>query len=128
MLRKKDGTEFDGAYKLVDDGKYVNLKLVINEDKEEIGICPRCKNKVVENIKSYNCINKECNFTIWKEQKYPPVKLTKANIKSLLNGKEILIKNLINKAGKGYEAYFILNDDGKYVNLKLSRFNNPSKK
>lgn len=127
-VKKKDGTEFDGAYKLVDDGKYVNLKLVINEDKEEIGICPRCKNKVVENIKSYNCVNKECNFTIWKEQKYPPVKLTKANIKSLLNGKEILIKNLINKAGKGYEAYFILNDDGKYVNLKLSRFNNPSKK
>lgn len=127
-VKKKDGTEFDGAYKLVDDGKFVNLKLVTTEDKEGIGICPRCGNKIVENIKSYNCINKECNLTIWKEQKYPPIKLTKVNLKSLLNGKEILIKNLINKAGKEYEAYFILNDDGKYINLKLSRFNNPNKK
>ena len=127
-VKKKDGTEFDGAYKLVDDGKFVNLKLVTTEDKEGIGICPRCGNKIVENVKSYNCINKECNLTIWKEQKYPPIKLTKVNLKSLLNGKEILIKNLINKAGKEYEAYFILNDDGKYINLKLSRFNNPNKK
>lgn len=127
-VKKKDGTEFDGAYKLVDDGKFVNLKLVTTEDKEGIGICPRCGNKIVENVKSYNCINKECNLTIWKEQKYPPIKLTKVNLKSLLNGKEILIKNLINKAGKEYEAYFVLNDDGKYINLKLSRFNNPNKK
>lgn len=91
-VKKKDGTEFDGAYKLVDDGKFVNLKLVTTEDKEGIGICPRCGNKIVENVKSYNCINKECNLTIWKEQKYPPIKLTKVNLKSLLNGKEILIK------------------------------------
>ncbi|MSS61500.1 type IA DNA topoisomerase [Fusobacterium sp. FSA-380-WT-2B] len=127
-IKKKDGTEFDGVFKLVDDGKYVNLKLITNEDKDEIGKCPRCGNKVIENIKSYNCINKECHLTIWKEQKYPPVKLSKTNIKSLLSGKEILIKNLINKDGKEYEAYFILNDDGKYVSLKLNRFNNPNKK
>lgn len=127
-IKKKDGTEFDGVFKLVDDGKYVNLKLITNEDKDEVGKCPRCGNKVIENIKSYNCINKECHLTIWKEQKYPPVKLSKTNIKSLLSGREILIKNLINKDGKEYEAYFILNDDGKYVSLKLNRFNNPNKK
>lgn len=105
----------------------------IKIEKESIGTCPRCGRSLYENEKSFYCSgysNKEnpCNFTIWKEQKYPPVKLNKSNIKALLNGKDILLKNLINKAGKKYEAYFNLVDDGKYVNLKLTRFNNPNKK
>ena len=105
----------------------------IKIEKESIGTCPRCGRSLYENEKSFYCSgysNKEnpCNFTIWKEQKYPPVKLNKSNIKALLNGKDILLKNLVNKAGKKYEAYFNLVDDGKYVNLKLTRFNNPNKK
>ena len=105
----------------------------IKIEKESIGTCPRCGRSLYENEKSFYCSgysNKEnpCNFTIWKEQKYPPVKLNKSNIKALLNGKDILLKNLVNKAGKKYEAYFNLVDDGKYVNLKLTRFNNLNKK
>ena len=129
-LRSKDGKEYEADFKLKDDGKYVNLTILPKEStKEIIGICPRCKRNIYENEKSFYCEGykdeeNKCNFSIWKEQKYPAVKLTKADVKDLLNDKDILIKDLYSKSGKKYSAYFKLKDDGKYVNLEISNFFN----
>ena len=126
-LKSKEGKEYEADFILSDDGKYVNLKRASVENKEIIGICPRCGRNIYESEKSFYCEGykaeeNKCNFSIWKEQKYPPVKITKANAKALLNGKDILVKGLTSKAGKQYDAYHTLLDDGKYVSLKFTKF------
>ncbi len=132
-LKSKEGKEYEADFILSDDGKYVNLKRASVENKEIIGICPRCGRNIYESEKSFYCEGykaeeNKCNFSIWKEQKYPPVKITKANAKALLNGKDILVKGLTSKAGKQYDAYHTLLDDGKYVSLKFTKFAENKKK
>lgn len=134
-LKSKAGKEYEADFKLKDDGtKYVHLELVPKENIiEAIGLCPRCGRNILESAKSFYCKGykdeeNKCNFTLWKEQKYPSVSLTKGMAKSLLAGGEILIKNLKSEKGKFYDAYFGLTDDGKYVNLKMTKFANNKKK
>lgn len=132
-LKSKEGKEYEADFKLKDDGKYVNLERVAFADSREvIGTCPRCGKNIYEGDKAFYCEGykdePKCGFTLWKEQKFPAVKITKANAKSLLNNKDILIKGLKSKAGKDYDAYFTLVDDGKYANLKMTKFADTKKK
>ena len=132
-LKSKEGKEYEADFILSDDGKYVNLKRVSVENKEIIGICPRCGRNIYESEKSFYCEGykaeeNKCNFSLWKEQKYPSTKITKANAKALLSGKDILVKGLTSKAGKQYDAYHTLLDDGKYVSLKFTKFAENKKK
>lgn len=88
---------------------------------------------ILEGTKSFYCEGykdegNKCNFTLWKEQKYPSVTLSKGMAKALLSGGDIQIKDLKNKQGKSYSAYFGLDDDGKYVHLKMTKFANEKKK
>ena len=133
-LKSKEGKEYEADFKLKDDGKYVNLEIVPRETKKEvIGICPRCGRNIYESEKSFYCEGykdelDKCTFSIWKEQKYLFIKLTKTDVRDLLIGKDILVKNLYSKSGKKYDAYFKLEDDGKYVNLKMTEFADTKKK
>lgn len=132
-LKSKEGKEYEADFILSDDGKYVNLKRASVENKEIIGICPRCGRNIYESEKSFYCEGykaeeNKCNFSLWKEQKYPSTKITKANAKALLSGKDILVKGLTSKAGKQYDAYHTLLDDGKYVSLKFTKFAENKKK
>ena len=126
-LKSKEGKEYEADFKLRDDGKYVNLeRIAFANSREVIGVCPRCGKNIYEGDKAFYCEGykdeSKCTFAIWKEQKYPATKITKANAKTLLNGKDILIKGLISKAGNEYSAYYTLKDDGKYVNLERTKF------
>lgn len=132
-LKSKEGKEYEADFRLKDDGKYVNLERVAFADSREvIGTCPRCGKNIYEGDKAFYCEgykeDPKCGFTIWKEQKFPATKITKANAKALLNNKDILVKGLKSKAGKDYDAYFTLVDDGKYVNLKMTKFADTKKK
>ena len=132
-LKSKEGKEYEADFILSDDGKYINLKRASVENKEIIGICPRCGRNIYESEKSFYCEGykaeeNKCSFSIWKEQKYPSVKLTKANVKALLSNKDILVKGLVSKAGKSYDAYHTLVDNGKYVSLKFTKFAENRKK
>ena len=64
-----------------------------------------------------------CKYSVWKEDKYLKergIKLSKANIKSLIAGKRILAKDITRKDGKGtYNANIYLEDTGTYVNYKF---------
>lgn len=112
----------------------IKIEKVVKEDTREIiGTCPRCGRNIYESEKSFYCEGykaeeNKCNFSLWKEQKYPSTKITKANAKALLSGKDILVKGLTSKAGKEYDAYHTLLDDGKYVSLKFTKFAENKKK
>ena len=39
-------------------------------EREALGICPRCGSPVYEGKKNYYCSNKECIFTMWKNDRF----------------------------------------------------------
>ncbi|MCQ2507329.1 MAG: DNA topoisomerase 3 [Dorea sp.] len=39
-------------------------------DRKPIGKCPACGSPVYEGKKNFYCANKECNFSLWKENRY----------------------------------------------------------
>ncbi|MBU3173306.1 type IA DNA topoisomerase [Clostridium estertheticum] len=102
------------------------------------GICPKCGKRVVENEKAYSCEatrTKECNFTLWKEDKFwsgKKKKLTNAIAKDLITKKKAMVKGFksTKKEGDTYDALVMLSEDAenKYWNLKLSFDDLPKKK
>lgn len=84
--------------------------------KESIGICPRCGSSIVEGKNGYGCSGYRdgCKFVIWKKPKLSFMSkstITTNDAKKLLEGKKVLKKNLLSKAGKKFEAYIYLEDD-----------------
>ncbi|MCD8214454.1 MAG: DNA topoisomerase 3 [Clostridiales bacterium] len=100
-----------------------SMKDFFNE-REVIGICPRCGNNIYEGKLNFYCGNKDCTFTLWKENKFFSSKkksITKPVAAALLKNGKVRFKDLYSeKTGKTYEAYIILDDSGgKYVNFKI---------
>ncbi|WP_336160105.1 type IA DNA topoisomerase [Fusobacterium polymorphum] len=99
------------------------------QEKETIGVCPKCGNPVYEGEKNFYCSGYKagCDFKLWKKIKVfnqKEVTITKQDAKTLLNKGKILITGLTNKAGKKYKANFKLEVSDKYVNLSLDSFVN----
>lgn len=100
--------------------------------REVIGVCPRCGRDVIEGRKAYGCIGYKCDppckFTIWKDNKLlesQGKRLTKTMVKSLLKSGKCHVKGLTSaKTGKKYDADFLLDDTGTWVNLKMEFSNN----
>ena len=112
------------------DHKKVETK-VIEDNKEIIGKCPTCGSFIHENQKSYYCSNyKEgCKFNLWKDSRYfdQTLKITKEKAKKLLKGEKAKFK-LKSKTGNDYEAYFTIEINKDYVNLKRGDFVGSKKK
>ena len=77
-----------------------------SSNNETLGKCPKCGNDIAYGKFGAYCTNK-CGFTFGKAY---GKELTKTQIKTLLNGKKILMKGLTSKSGKTYDAY--LTPDG----------------
>jgi DNA topoisomerase-3 len=81
-------------------------------EKKSLGKCPRCGGEVYEGRKNYYCGNykgdKICNFTLWKD--ICATTITTADAAALLAGKQTKIKKCSSKAGKEFNAKFILID------------------
>ncbi|PNP92557.1 DNA topoisomerase III [Listeria newyorkensis] len=108
--------------------KNADLASLFMEEKEVIGKCPRCESEVHEFHKAFGCVNKDCGFVMWKNNKFFTLKkkeLTKRMAKTLLEkGKCKVTKLYSEKTGKTYDANVILDDTGdKYVNFKLEFLN-----
>lgn len=90
-----------------------------NYEKPALGICPLCKNKVFEGLKSYFCsqINKEpkCVFIIYKSAFGTTINQKDALM--LLSGKTTPVKTLKSKAGKPYKASIKYNLNTKKLEL-----------
>jgi len=92
--------------------------------KEIIGLCPRCGKNIYEGKTNYYCEGgRECNFVIWKEDKFFTNKkkpLTKPMVKAFLEKGRIKAAGLYSeKTDTTYTAYILLDDTGQYVNFKL---------
>ena len=94
-------------------------------EKTEIGKCPRCKSPVYEGKKNYYCSNKECGFTMWKNDRFFEERKTTFTQKiaaALLKSGKVKVKKLYSpKTGKTYDGTVLLADTGgKYVNYKVT--------
>lgn len=131
-LKKIDGiATYDAFIKIVKNGDFYNIRFA---DKEEIpvtdfGVCPRpgCGKKILESDKAFYCSGikdqDKCFYAVQKSNKFLSdrgIHITKANFKSLIAGKKILIKDIKKKDNSGhYNAYLYLEDTGTYVNYKM---------
>ncbi|RCW41578.1 type IA DNA topoisomerase [Paenibacillus prosopidis] len=89
-----------------------NIKLSLFSNIEEVGTCPICGKPVIEGSKGYGCSawKEGCKFTIWKEHRN--VKLREKQVRDLLEGKEILVKDILpsQDGKKPYDVYLKLKD------------------
>ena len=99
-------------------------KALFAPKREEIGQCPRCKSPVYEGKKNFYCRNRDCTFSIWKNDRFFERKkkeLTATVAAALLSKGKVSMKGLYSeKTGKTYDADVLLADTGgKYVNYKI---------
>jgi len=105
------------------------LQGLFTPPKKALGICPWCGKNVYESKNSFYCENKECDFVIWKDNRFfsnSGKKLTVDLITQFLKNGRAAVTGLRSKNGKLYNADILLSDayphgaDGKrYVNFKL---------
>ena len=96
------------------------------EEKPSIGKCPRCGSPVHEGRKNFYCSNRDCAFTMWKNDRFfeeRKVTFTPKIAAALLKSGKINVKGLYSpKTGKTYDGTVVLADTGgKYVNYKIER-------
>ena len=108
------------AYPFLSDADKGRFK----SEKPEIGKCPRCGSPVYEGKKNYYCSNKECIFTMWKNDRFFEERKTAFSAKiaaALLKSGKVKIKGLYSpKTGKTYDGSIVLADTGgKYVNYRV---------
>lgn len=98
-------------------------EVLFPQDKEVIGKCPRCSGNVTESGKGFFCENKDCQFALWKNNRFFEAKkrkLTKEVAKRLLaDGKVKLTGCYSERTGKKYDAVVILDDDGKRTSFMM---------
>lgn len=94
------------------------------EEKPSIGKCPRCGCPVREGKKNYYCSNRDCTFTMWKNDRFfeeRKVTFTPKIAAALLKSGKANVKGLYSpKTGKTYDGTVVLADTGgKYVNYRI---------
>ena len=99
-------------------------KKLFAPEKEVIGTCPRCGQPVYEGKKNYYCSNKECIFTMWKNDRFfeeRKVTFTPKIAAALLKSGKVNVKKLYSpKTGKTYNGTIVLADTGgRYVNYRI---------
>lgn len=96
-------TDLVKTYKIIEDAE-----VLMHPVLEEIGICPCCGQHVVERQKGYSCESRECNFVLWKQNKFFEAlgkKMTKQIASKLLsNGKATLKGCKSKKTGNTYDT------------------------
>ena len=112
FMREIDGmiTELIGTYKIVEDAE-----LLMPPSTEKIGICPSCGQQVVERQKGYSCENRQCNFVLWKQNRFFEAlgkKMTKQTATKLLSDGRVALKGCKSKkTGKSYDTTVVMTVD-----------------
>lgn len=85
---------------------------------EVIGVCPWChKHNVIETPKTFTCEDRECGFTLWKENYYfdnfqKKNAVNKTFVKNIIKNGEAQVKGLYSKKkDKKFDAYFKVEKD-----------------
>lgn len=87
--------------------------------REPVGICPRCGKNIYEGKNNFYCESgiEKCGFSIWKEDKFLKDSVTAEKAVKLLNGEPVKMR-AVSRDGRVFEAEYVLEDTGRYVNLK----------
>ena len=105
-------TELVRTYKIIEDAE-----VLMHPVLEEIGTCPCCGRHVVERQKGYSCENRQCNFVLWKQNRFFEAlgkKMTKPIAVKLLSGGKVALKGCKSKkTGKTYDTTVIMTVDEK---------------
>jgi DNA topoisomerase-3 len=93
-------------------------------ETEKLGICPRCGGAVVERKLSYCCSVRDCNFALWKDNRFMQsigLSFTKKVAVALLKNGAYKAKGLVSKkTGKSYDAMIRLVENGeKYPGYQM---------
>lgn len=99
---------------------------------DTIGICPRCGGAVVERKQSFSCAERDCDFALWKENKFMQsigLSFTRKVAEALINKGSYLAKNLVSKkTGKKYAARIrMVENGGKYPGYDMEFVNDRKK-
>jgi hypothetical protein len=105
------------------DAEKVKVEL-FKQEKNVIGLCPRCKSPVYEGKKNYYCSNRDCLFSMWKNDRFfegRKITFTQKIASALLKDKKAKVKNIYShKTGKNYDGNVVLYDtEDKYVNYRI---------
>lgn len=105
------------------DAEKVKAEL-FKQEKTVIGVCPRCQNPVYEGKKNYYCSNRDCNFSMWKNDRFfedRKIVFTPKIASTLLKDKKVKVKNIYShKTDKTYDGNVVLCDTkDKYVNYRI---------
>ena len=97
---------------------------LFKQEKTVIGLCPRCKSPVYEGKKNYYCSNRDCLFSMWKNDRFfedRKITFTPKIAVALLKDKTVKVKNIYShKTGKTYDGNVVLSDTkDKYVNYRI---------
>ena len=77
-----------------------------------IGNCPQCGEELHNIGKGYACPNKSCDFVLWKTVAHKAISDTQLK-KLLERGKTDLIKGFKSSKGNDFNAYLVLDENGK---------------
>lgn len=131
---KLSKSTFDEMIKLfivsmINDNKTANDSLVgkfksQSHERTSIGKCPRCGQAVYEGEKNFYCSNRECQFVLWKDNRFfseKKKKITKKIAEDFLRDGKSKITGLYSpKKDTKYDATVVMEDTGeKYINFKL---------
>lgn len=97
-----------------------------NDDREVLGLCPRCNRNIYENSKSFSCsgwkCKPKCTYSLWKDDKILTEKgivLTTKDAKALIANNQIKVTSQANDQGQTRDYILSLEENGQYLNYKL---------
>ena len=107
-LKNKEGKSFDAAIVWSSEEKKTSFSF----DSDPVGICPKCNTPVIKMGKVFKCKTENCNFVIFSEC-CGKLLTEKDAIDLLLKKKTRVIKGMIGKSGKKFDAAIVLTEDFK---------------
>ena len=106
------------TYKVIEDAE-VLMKPV----QEPMGNCPCCGKSVIEKSKGYFCDSKQCNFALWKNNRFFDSlgkKLTKQIAEKLIKDGKAKLKGCKSaKTGKTYDCTVVMTVEDGRCNFRL---------
>ena len=88
-----------------------------------VGKCPRCGSPVLNRNKGYLCENTDCNFALWKNNRFFSAKkkvLTREIAAEFLENRQSMLTGChSSKTGKIYDALAVMEDDGEHTEFRL---------
>ena len=98
-------------------------KAMFSSDREVIGKCPKCGGNIYESKVNFYCENRECNFSLFKNNKYfasMRKEITKSVAEGLLkNGRAKVTGLYSEKKDKTFSAIIVLDATGKYPQFSM---------